>query len=250
MNMEQNWREKLNPDSTVLIVGASGGIGRALLELLDSHEEVRAIYAASRSADLEYQSKKVTPLQFDYTSEDSIQDMANRITDKLDLVLVATGYLYCDRFGPERRVEELRIEAMQKSYLVNVIGPSLIGKYILAKLNRDRTSWFAALSARVGSISDNRLGGWYSYRSAKSALNMILKGFSIETARKNKKAIIAGLHPGTVDTKLSRPFQGNVTSSKLFEPSQSATYLLNVLTSLDVTDSGKIFAWDGEEIHP
>ena len=106
------------------------------------------------------------------------------------------------------------------------------------------------LSARVGSISDNRLGGWHSYRSSKAALNMIIKNAAIETARKYKEAAIIGLHPGTVDTKLSSPFQSNVQDGKLFSPEQSACYLLDVINQVKSADTGKIFAWDGQEVEP
>jgi NAD(P)-dependent dehydrogenase (short-subunit alcohol dehydrogenase family) len=117
-------------------------------------------------------------------------------------------------------------------------------------LNKKKRSIFTALSARVGSISDNQLGGWYSYRASKSALNMILKNAAIETNRSNKKAIIVGLHPGTVESNLSDPFKKNVPEGKLFTPDYSAQKLLAVLSSLTIEQSGKCFAWDGKEIFP
>ena len=126
----------------------------------------------------------------------------------------------------------------------------MIAKYFLPKLNREKRSIFAALSARVGSISDNQLGGWYSYRASKAALNMVIKNIAIEISRFNKKAIIVGLHPGTVDSNLSKPFQVNVPYGKLFTPEFSTQKLVEVLRSLTSKQSGKCFAWDGQEILP
>lgn len=128
--------------------------------------------------------------------------------------------------------------------------PALIAKHLLPKLNKDHPAIFAALSARVGSISDNQLGGWYAYRASKAALNMIIKNAAIEVGRRNRKAIVVGLHPGTVDSDLSKPFQGNVADGKLFTPEDSAQKLLEVLRSLGPEQTGKCFAWDGKEVLP
>jgi len=133
---------------------------------------------------------------------------------------------------------------------INTFIPALMAKHFIPRLNLDRQSIFAALSARVGSISDNRLGGWYAYRASKTALNMIIKNAAIETARRNKKAIIVGLHPGTVDSSLSKPFQRNVPDEKLFAPMRSAQDLLKVLDDLNPEQSGRCFAWDGQEVKP
>ena len=126
----------------------------------------------------------------------------------------------------------------------------MVAKHFLPKLNKENRSIFAALSARVGSISDNQLGGWYAYRTSKAALNMVIKNAAIEIGRLNKKAIIVGLHPGTVDSNLSMPFQGNVPDGKLFTPEYSVQKLLQVLTNLTSEQSGKCFAWDGTEVKP
>lgn len=139
---------------------------------------------------------------------------------------------------------------MSRVMAVNVIGPALVAKHFLPHLPREGKSIFAALSARVGSISDNSIGGWHSYRASKAALNMVLKNVAIETARKYKSAAVIGLHPGTVDTGLSAPFQSNVKDGKLFTSQQSAQYLLSVLNNANAESTGKIFAWDGQEIQP
>jgi len=137
---------------------------------------------------------------------------------------------------------------MERSYRINAIGPALVAKHFLPLLTRERKAMFAALSARVGSIEDNQLGGWHAYRASKAALNMLLKTLSIELARQNPTAICVGLHPGTVDTRLSGPFQRGVPEGKLFSPQKSARHLLNVLDTLSPEQSGQIFAWDGQRI--
>lgn len=126
--------------------------------------------------------------------------------------------------------------------------PALVAKHFLPLLARDRKSVFAALSARVGSISDNQLGGWHAYRASKAALNMLLRTFAIELARRNPRAVCVGLHPGTVDTGLSAPFQANVPEGKLFTPDFAAARLLEVVDRLKPDDSGHVFAWDGQLI--
>jgi NAD(P)-dependent dehydrogenase (short-subunit alcohol dehydrogenase family) len=138
---------------------------------------------------------------------------------------------------------------MHRNFAINVIGPSLVLKYFAGFMPREEVSVWAAISARVGSISDNKIGGWYSYRASKAALNMIIKTASIELARKYKKASLIGLHPGTVDTTLSKPFQGGV-KHEIFTPQKSAQALLSVLTNASFEISGKIYAFDGQEILP
>ena len=134
--------------------------------------------------------------------------------------------------------------------MVNTIGPTLIGKYFIPFLDKNRKNVFAFLSARVGSISDNKIGGWYSYRASKTALNQIIKNFSIEIKRSNPNSIFVGLQPGTVKSNLSKPFEKNVNSTNLFSPEYSAKKLLEVINDLTVEDTGKFFAWNGEEIQP
>ena len=137
---------------------------------------------------------------------------------------------------------------MARAYQINAIGPALVAKHFLPLLATDRKAVFAALSARVGSIGNNRLGGWYAYRASKAALNMILKTLSIELARRNPSAICVGLHPGTVDTRLSGPFQRGVPGDKLFSPHRSAPCLLKVINALSPGQSGRVLAWDGKPI--
>lgn len=234
----------------IALFGVSGGIGGALLDLLSAEERVRTIYAGARSAS-DSVRPKVTPFQFDLTREASIANAAARIgaDGPLDLVLVATGVLSDgDALAPEKTWRDFRPEAFARAFAVNTTGPALIAKHFLPLLARDRRSAFAALSARVGSIEDNRLGGWAAYRASKAALHQIIRTCAIELARKNKGAICVALHPGTVDTPLSAPFQRGVAPEKLFTPEQSARHLLRVLDGLQPGDSGNAFAWDGARI--
>lgn len=230
-----------NPEN-ISILGASGAIGRALTKLLSEKYPNASMFAFSRNGQH----------SIDYSREDSIAKAAELATEEkpLDLVIVANGILHEDSLMPEKSLRDLSAEKFHRIFEVNTITPALISKYFLPKLNKEHPSIFAALSARVGSISDNHLGGWYAYRASKAALNMIIKNTAIEVGRSNKHAMIVGLHPGTVDSYLSKPFQGNVASGKLFTPDYSAEKLLEVLENLSPAQTGKCFAWDGKEVLP
>lgn len=165
-------------------------------------------------------------------------------------VIVATGLLHGDGQGPEKSLKDVDPVWMARSFAVNTIGPALVAKHFIPLMPRKAPAVFAALGARVGSISDNRLGGWYGYRAAKAALHMTVRNIAIEWARRNDQSICVALHPGTVDTGLSKPFQGNVAEGRLFDADRSATCLLDVLDGLNPSDSGGIFAWDGTVIRP
>ena len=233
----------------VIIIGASGGIGNALMQPLRNNIQVTEIYALSRSSQTP-KSDKIKNLKFDFTDEQSIINTAQTLRESgsFDLIIMATGLLQGEGISPEKNMRALRADSMMKSYQANTIGPALTAKHFLPLLKRGSKTVFAALSTRVGSISDNRLGGWYAYRASKAALNMTLKTLSIEFGRRYPEAIIAGLHPGTVDTQLSRPFQGNVPEGKLFTPQFCADSLISVIDGLGPHDSGNLFAWDGQKI--
>ena len=155
-----------------------------------------------------------------------------------------------DGIGPERSYKALDPGVMEQVFRLNTIGPAIIAKQMVPLLPRDRRAVFAALSARVGSIGDNRLGGWHSYRASKAALNMLLKNLALELQRSHPQAVVAGLHPGTVDTALSEPFQRNVPQGKLFTVGQSASCLLDVIDRLGPADSGQVFDWQGAPVVP
>lgn len=239
-----------HPNSTVGIVGASGGIGRALVDLLASDEAVNEVHAFSR-ATVDWNKKKVHGHFLDLTDERSIDKAATDAasTWPLDLVIVASGVLHRDgELMPEKSMRDLDSKAMAEVLAVNTIGPGLIAKHFLPKFRRRHKTVFAALSARVGSIGDNRLGGWPSYRTSKAALNMLMRTVSIEQARLLPESIVVTLHPGTVDTQLSKPFSKRINASKLFSPTLAATQLLRVINALEQRDSGEFFAYDGSPI--
>ena len=150
--------------------------------------------------------------------------------------------------SPERTLRAQSAAAFEAVFHINTVLPALIAKHMIPLMPRKERAVFAALSARVGSISDNRLGGWHAYRASKAALNMLIKNYAIEQTRRAPDFIAVGLHPGTVDTALSSPFQKGVPEGKLFSPAQSAGYLLSVLGQLTPDDTGKVFDWQGTEV--
>jgi NAD(P)-dependent dehydrogenase (short-subunit alcohol dehydrogenase family) len=229
------------------VFGASGGIGSALVQQLCARTDVAQVHALSRRAGAE--GGKIRTHSFDLTDEASIASACAAIGAPLDLVLVTTGRLVrANGDGPEKSWRSLDADAMAEIFAINTIGPTLIAKHTLPLLRRDGRPVFAALSARVGSISDNRLGGWHSYRASKAGLNMLVRNFAIELARTNPAAVAVALHPGTVDSALSRPFQRGVAADKLFTPDQAADHLLRLIYALQAHDSGRHMAWDGTEI--
>jgi NAD(P)-dependent dehydrogenase (short-subunit alcohol dehydrogenase family) len=236
------------PNQNIVIVGASGGLGSAFVKVF-ADDPTNIVHAFSRSK-LENKLVNVNYGRVDFLDEESIRQAAEQSaqTGALDCVIVATGMLHDGDLMPEKSLRDLNAESFQRSFFANTIGPALVAKHFLPKLQRNQRSVFAALSARVGSIGDNRLGGWYAYRASKAALNMLIKTASIEIARRQKQAIVVGLHPGTVDTSLSQPFQQRVPSDKLFDADYSARQLVKVLQGLAAEDSGKVFAWDGSEV--
>jgi NAD(P)-dependent dehydrogenase (short-subunit alcohol dehydrogenase family) len=234
--------ESFAPGLRALVLGAGGGIGAALAAELAAHPRVAKVYAASRSA--------APPWAFDLKDEASIEAVAKAAAAEgpLDLVLVATGALHSAALRPEKTWRSLDAAALAEAFAINATGPALIAKHTLGFLRRDAKSALACLSARVGSIEDNRLGGWHAYRASKAALNMLVRTCAVELRQRNPGALCVALHPGTVDTRLSQPFQAGVDPSKLFTPERSARALLGVLDRLTPADSGRLFAWDGQPI--
>ena len=230
-----------------VVIGASGGIGRAFTGILAGHPKVASVLACSRTGAAP-EHDRVRPCRLDLENEESIAAAAEVAGRDLDLVIVAAGVLHGEGFSPEKTWRALEPDALATVFRINAIGPALAAKQFLPRLTRRRKGVFAALSARVGSIEDNQLGGWYSYRASKAALNMLLKSFAIELARTHRQAVCVGLHPGTVDTGLSKPFQSNVPVAKLFTPTYAASRMLDVLDRLTPDDTGRLFACDGARI--
>lgn len=228
--------------SSAVVVGASGGIGGAFADALDEEATYAKVWRFGRSLGGD--------AHLDLTDEASIAAAATQVAagPPPKLVFVATGILGEGERGPEKALRDLDPDWLARVFAINTIGPAVVAKHFLPLLPRTGTPVFAALSARVGSISDNRLGGWHGYRASKAALNMLIRNFAIDAARRNDRSIVVGLHPGTVDTRLSEPFRGTVAPGKLFDPERAALQLLDVIEGLKPVDSGKCFAWDGAEI--
>ena len=229
-------------ERAAIIIGAKGGIGAALADVMDQRNDGSPVIRLHRASN--------PPL--DLADEASIAAAAAAIAAlgyEISTVVVATGLLHADGRGPEKSLRDLDAAWMARNFQINAIGPSLVAKHFLPIMARQGPVYFAALSARVGSISDNRLGGWHSYRASKAALNMLIRNIAIEWQRKNPQSVVVGLHPGTVETALSEPFKGNPAHER-FAPEQSAQDMLSVLHSLSPQQSGQIFAYDGSLITP
>lgn len=216
----------------VVILGASGGIGAALADA-----------AQARGADVIRLSRPA----IDVDDEARFMRAAAAAGDGFSHVIVASGLLHRDGQGPERGWRQLDAGWMMENFRANSILPALAAKHFLPRLAAGR-SVFAVLTARVGSIGDNRLGGWHSYRMSKAAANQLVRTLSIELKRKKPDAIAVALHPGTVDTGMSKPFQRNVPAERLFGPDTSAAHLWRVMDGLAVDDSGGFFDWKGDPV--
>ena len=229
-----------------VVVGASGGIGGALTAAIAAAEiEVHAL--GRRRVDA---GDRIIPGHLDLADPAAIAAACAAITDgaPLRLVIVATGLLHDEALRPEKSLKALDADDLARAFAINTIGPALVAKYLLPVLPRQGKAVFAVLSARVGSISDNRIGGWYGYRASKAALNQIVRTLAIEMRRTKPDAIVVALHPGTVATALSAPFRGAVDPDRLFTPDEAAAKLLDVIEALEPGDSGGFFAWDRSAI--
>jgi NAD(P)-dependent dehydrogenase (short-subunit alcohol dehydrogenase family) len=229
-------------ESSAVIIGARGGIGAALADVLEKDPNYAQVIRLHRESN--------PPVNL--LDESSIAAAAASLTaahPPISLVLVATGLLHSYQNGPEKSLRELDPDWMIENFRINAVGPALVAKHFLPIMAKQGPICFAALSARVGSISDNRLGGWHSYRASKSALNMLIRNIAIEWQRKNPQSVVVGLHPGTVETALSAPFKGNPAHER-FSPARAAGDMLSVLHGLKPEQSGQIFAYDGSLVAP
>jgi NAD(P)-dependent dehydrogenase (short-subunit alcohol dehydrogenase family) len=217
---------------TALIIGASGGIGRALCEALE--KKGVAVTGLSRSGD-----------GLDVTDEAAIKAALDDLTGPFDLIIVATGALVIAGNGPEKTLDAINFKALADQYALNAIGPALVLKHARRLLPRDKPAVFAVLSARVGSIGDNRLGGWYGYRAAKAGVNQLIHGASVELGRKYKHLSCVCLHPGTVATRFTQEYQDRHPT---VPASQAAERLIEVIQGLTSQDTGKFLDYAGKEI--
>ncbi|MBY6204944.1 SDR family oxidoreductase [Halomonas denitrificans] len=243
-------------DGAALVQGASRGIGLGFVRRLLDCGRFERVFATCRdpaSADAlnGIDDPALTVLQLDVTRPASIRDATAEVEASgmpIRLLLNVAGLLHDEQQAPEKRLEDLDADALARSFAVNSIGPALVLEAFRPQLARRGRTVVAALSARVGSIGDNRLGGWYAYRASKAALNQLMRTASVELARRNRNALVVLLHPGTTDTGLSEPFQENVPDDQLFPVDRACRQLLDVIDGLGEGDSGGFFAWDGQRI--
>jgi NAD(P)-dependent dehydrogenase (short-subunit alcohol dehydrogenase family) len=248
----------LGEPANVLVTGASSGIGLALVRQLMQCKQVGRLFAVSRTASTAEAlsglraecGDRMQCIDADITQEHDLARMASMLknVDALHLVINAAGVLHGPGLAPEKAIEQVCKRSFEQVFALNAYAPLLLAQALMPLLCRNQPAVFASLSARVGSIGDNRAGGWYAYRASKSAQNQLLKTFSIEWKRRNSRGICLLLHPGTVDTSLSAPFQANVPFEKLFDPDLAARQLLTVIAHSAPVDSGRFLAWDGTDI--
>lgn len=215
-----------------LIIGASGGIGMAISAALTARGG--QVTTLSRSRD-----------GFDVTDDTCVRTHLSALDGPFDLIFVATGALEIDGAEPEKSLKALEPAALMDQFALNAMGPALVLKHAAHLLPRDRRAVFAVLSARVGSIGDNRLGGWYAYRAAKAALNQLIRCAAIELGRSHKQLSVVALHPGTVQTDFTRKYLGRHPS---VPPAEAAGNLLRVIDGLAPRDTGRFFDWAGKEV--
>lgn len=230
--------QSLQDQYTAVVVGASGGIGSAILGLLKSDNRCLNAIAVDRTAFPE----------FDLRNEGSIEAIACDLSKRLvalDLIIIATGTLQPNGSLPEKSIAKMQADDMVEAFRINAVGPALLIKHLSPLLPSKSKGVIAVLSARVGSIADNRLGGWISYRSSKAALNQIIRTSAIELKRTKSLALCVALHPGTVDTRLSRSFGG---SKEKLSPLQSGTALLQVIDELSPDQSGTFYDVNGKPV--
>ncbi len=226
-----------------IIIGASGGIGAALHSVIAASGDYDCIFPLARS----WHDDRHIDLENPASIAAAFERLAPYLPETR-LCVLATGLLHADGKGPEKAIKDMDADWMARNFAVNSIGPALVAKHFMPLAPRQGRVIFAALGARVGSISDNRLGGWISYRASKAALAQIIRTSSIEWQRRNAEAMAVALHPGTVETPLSEPFGRSVAPGKLFTPAQSAEHLYRVITALTPDQSGLALAWDGSVI--
>ena len=253
--------EEIN-HGNALIIGATRGIGLGFVKALLQDKNIAniaKIYATYRSTNSanelislqkEYPEKLVC-LPMDITQESQISSAVEKIsaeTDKLHLVINCVGILHEGEMQPEKSLRQINPENLMRYFQINSIGGILLAKHLQPLFKHKEKNIFACISAKIGSIGDNRLGGWYGYRASKAALNMFMRTTAIEYSRRCPKTIIVTLHPGTTDTKLSQPFQRNVPPEKLFPVEHTVKLLLGVISNLKPEDSGEFFSWDGSRL--
>lgn len=234
----------------MVVFGAAGGLGRALTQQLVREYTQQRIIAISRTP-VEQRIAGVQYIVFNAYDEHTLAHWASEFRqtgEQLDGVVSTIGMLHDDTTFPEKQLADITADNLEKLFTVNAVLPLLILKHCQPLFDKKRAAFFVQLSAKVGSIEDNYLGGWYSYRASKAALNMLLKTAAIELKRSHKRLVVAAVHPGTTDTPLSKPFQQRVPKDKLYPAALSAERIVNVIKGLGPENSGGLFHWDGEKL--
>ncbi len=253
--------------ANALVVGATQGIGLEFVRQFLKNDQIARVFATYRSRQTaenlfalagspnqriatQYPDK-LHCIEMDLTDESKIVSGLNevkQIAPQLHLVVNCVGLLHNDRQQPEKALRQLNADNLLNYFHINSIGPALLAKNLMPLFKHQEPALFATISAKVGSIGDNRLGGWYGYRASKAALNMFLKTAAIEYGRRHPNTTIVSLHPGTTDTQLSKPFQRGVPSEKLFSTERTVSQLIEVLCKVTPQDSGEFFSWDGSRL--
>ncbi|MFG1492772.1 SDR family NAD(P)-dependent oxidoreductase [Halobacteriovorax sp. ZH4_bin.1] len=246
---------RLNKCQNALIIGAGHGIGFGIVQnLLENYSGifVKATYRRKKSALDLLNLKKVFPnnlevYQVDPSKEDHLKNLAQEnINNSFDLIINSVGFLHTENISPEKSLREFDPDTFLELIRVNAMITPLLAKYLEKNLSSS-PSLFATISAKVGSIEDNKIGGWYSYRASKAALNMLIKNIAIEFERKRKKCLVLAIHPGTTRTDLSEPFIER-TSYIIHETHETASNILNIINNRELNETGKFLSWDGGEI--
>ena len=242
-----------------LVVGATQGIGLAFTQQMLVDNRVRHLFATYRSKETakdllalaSQHTKRLHLIKLDIVDEEQIESgiaAVKSIAPNLHIAINCVGLLHNQQQQPEKALRQLNSSNLLIYFQINSVGPVLLAKHLLGLFKHTEPSIFATISAKVGSIGDNRTGGWYGYRASKAALNMFLKTAAIEYSRRSPKTTLVMLHPGTTDTRLSKPFQRGVAPEKLFSSERTVTQLLGVLENVTINDSGEFFSWDGSRL--
>ena len=235
------------PPETILVIGGNGGLGRALVANLQTRFPTAQVFASHHRPLTGTLPAGVLWQSLDVADAEAI-DSWSRQFKRVDWIINAAGYLHGEHGGPEKSIRAIDSEFLLNNFRINTLPTLLLAKSFAGALRQSPAPILATLSARVGSIEDNWLGGWYAYRCSKAALNMALKTLSIEWRHSHPRGCVAALHPGTNDTALSRPFQANVAAVDLFDPADTAAAFVDLLARLKPADSGRFWAWNGEQI--
>jgi len=233
----------------ILIAGSSGAIGSEFTRFYSADQNVEKIVTLSRKKN-DSSHKKIQSVEVDYNKEETFENLDEILQlESISTIIIASGILHTDQIKPEKSLDAINSEGLKKVFQVNVFGPILLVKKLLPLIKKSHGVKIVFLTARVGSISDNELGGWYTYRSSKSALNMMINNLSIELGRANKEHIAIGIHPGTVKSNLSEPFLKYVKHN-IFSPRESVELMTQVISKISQKDSGKCFDFSGKVIEP